>query len=48
MTEDKNTKEKCVAYPQDDFLFKILHSTSLTKKYVSLMTRNVHLNVHLI
>jgi hypothetical protein len=27
-------KNKCVAYPQEVFLFEILHSVSLIKKYV--------------
>jgi hypothetical protein len=27
-------EEICVAYPQEDFLFKTFHTASLTKKYL--------------
>jgi hypothetical protein len=36
---DKN--KKCVAYPQEDFLFKIIHSASLDKNYVNNLKKKI-------
>jgi hypothetical protein len=38
MTPEVNV-EKCDAYPQEEFRFKILHSAFLIKKYVKYLKR---------